>query len=75
MNKLKFKRPSEYKKGSAKAVVSSRVSQKCKDSLEWASRNAGLGVSELVAGILEDYSEWLLFEYLKSAQAAAKKFE
>lgn len=75
MKKPNFKKPIEYKKNSVKVVISSRVSQKCKDSLDWASRSAGIGVSELVAGILEDYSEWLLAQYLKSAQASAKEFE
>jgi hypothetical protein len=75
VKKLNFKKPLEYKKNVAKVVISSRVSLKCKDSLDWASRSAGIGVSELVAGILEDYSEWLLAHYLKSAQASAKKFE
>lgn len=75
MKKPSFKKPSEYKKDSAKVVLSSRVSQKCKDSLDWASRSAGIGISELVAGVLEDYSEWLLAEHLKSAHASAKKYE
>ena len=73
--KPKFKVPSDYKKDSARVLISSRVSQKCKDSLDWACQSAGIGVSELVAGILEDYSEWLLTEYLKSAQIAAKDFK
>jgi hypothetical protein len=75
MKKPNFKKPIEYKKNSVKVVLSSRVSQKCKDSLDWASRSAGIGVSELAAGILEDYSEWLLAHYLKSAEGTAKKFE
>ena len=70
----KFKKPDDYKRDSARVVISSRVSQKCKDSLDWASRSAGIGVSELVAGILEDYSGWLLAEHMKTAQSAAKKF-
>jgi hypothetical protein len=75
MKKPVFKKPLDYKKSAIKVVLSSRVSQKCKDSLDWASRSAGIGVSELVAGILEDYSEWLLSEYMKAAQTTAKKFE
>lgn len=75
MRKPPRKSPSQYKKDLAKVVVSSRVSQKCKDTLEWAARTNEMGVSELGAGILEDYSDWLLSEYVKSAEKVAEKFK
>lgn len=69
------KSPSQYKNDLAKVVVSSRVTQKCKDTLEWAARTNDMGMSELVAGVLEDYSDWLISGYMKSASKAAEKFK
>ena len=74
-SKTKYKKPEEYKKQGARTVVSGRVSAECKEALEWASRNADMGVSELVAGVLEDYSKWLMAEYMKRSRTASKKFE
>lgn len=69
------KSPEKYKRDLAKTVLSSRVSQKCKDTLDWAAKVNGMGVSELVSGILEDYSDWLMSEYIKSTSKAAEKFK
>jgi hypothetical protein len=74
MSKQSKKRPEQYKKDLAKTVISSRVSQKCKDTFEWAAKANDMGVSELVSGVLEDYAEWLLTEYTKEGRKLAEKF-
>lgn len=75
MKKPDFKSPAQYKKDQAKVVISSRVPQKCKDALDWAAKSSEMGVSELVAGILEDYSEWLMQEYMKQGKRVAEKYK
>jgi hypothetical protein len=75
MKKAPFKKPEAYKKEMSKVVVSSRVSQKCKETLDWAATNQGMRVSELVAGILEDYSDWFLKEVMSASHKAQGRFK
>lgn len=69
------KSPKEYKRDLAKSVLSSRVSQKCKDTLEWAAKTNDMGLSELASGVLEDYADWLAGEYMKTANKSAEKYK
>jgi hypothetical protein len=43
--------------------------------LDWAARQGAMGVSELLAGILEDYSDWYLKEVMKSTHNAKDTFD